>query len=64
MYLMNYTRSYIAYDVIRLSRYTYNPDKYHWDTLRHLWTYLNGIKNYCLHFNKVLVVLEGYCDAN
>ena len=29
MYLMNYTRPDIAYVVSRLSRYTYNLDKYH-----------------------------------
>ncbi|KAA0038000.1 Retrovirus-related Pol polyprotein from transposon TNT 1-94 [Cucumis melo var. makuwa] len=52
MYLMNYTRSDIAYAVSRLSRYTHNPDRYHWDALRHLLRYLKGTIDYCLHFNK------------
>ncbi|KAL0537256.1 hypothetical protein IC582_026232 [Cucumis melo] len=64
MYLMNYTRPDIAYAVSRLSRYTHNPDRYHWDALRHLLRYLKGTIDYYLHFNKFPVVLEGYCDAN
>ncbi|TYK08238.1 ty1-copia retrotransposon protein [Cucumis melo var. makuwa] len=64
MYLMNYTRPNIAYAVSRLSRYTHNPDRYHWDALRHLLRYLKGTIDYCLHFNKFPAVLEGYCDAN
>ncbi|TYJ98195.1 ty1-copia retrotransposon protein [Cucumis melo var. makuwa] len=64
MYLMNYTRPDIAYAVSRLSRYTHNPDRYHWDALRHLLRHLKRTLNHCLHFNKFPVVLEGYCDAN
>ncbi|TYK14258.1 ty1-copia retrotransposon protein [Cucumis melo var. makuwa] len=64
MYLMNYTKPDIAYAVSRLSRYTHNPDRYHWDALRHLLRYLKGTIDYCLHFNKFSAVLEGYCDAN
>ncbi|KAL0392700.1 UNVERIFIED_CONTAM: Retrovirus-related Pol polyprotein from transposon TNT 1-94 [Sesamum radiatum] len=64
MFLMNYTRPDIAYAVSRLSRYTHNPNKEHWNALRRLLRYLNGIMNLCLHFNKHLVVLEGFCDAN
>ncbi|KAL0561069.1 hypothetical protein IC582_001487 [Cucumis melo] len=64
MYLMNYTRPDIAYAVSRLSRYTHNPDRYHWNVLRHLLRYLKGTIDYCLYFNKFPAVLEGYCDAN
>ncbi|KAL0537146.1 hypothetical protein IC582_026116 [Cucumis melo] len=64
MYLMNYTRLDIAYDVSRLSRYTHNPNRYHWDALHHLLRYLKGTINYCLHINKFPIVLEGYYDAN
>ncbi|KAA0055836.1 ty1-copia retrotransposon protein [Cucumis melo var. makuwa] len=64
MYLMNYTRPDIAYAVSRLSRYTHNPNRYHWDALRHLLRYLKGTIDYCLHFKKFPAVLEGYCDAN
>ncbi|KAA0052346.1 ty1-copia retrotransposon protein [Cucumis melo var. makuwa] len=64
MYLMNYTRPDIAYAISRLSRYTHDLDRYHSDALRHLLRYLKGTISYCLHFNKFLAVLEGYCDAN
>ena len=64
MYLMNHTRPNIAYAVSRLSRYTHNPSRYHWDALRHLLRCLKGTINYSLHFNKFPSVLEGYCDAN
>ncbi|KAL0555831.1 hypothetical protein IC582_004332 [Cucumis melo] len=64
MYLINYTRPDIAYAVSRLSRYTHNPDIYHWDALRHLLRYLKGMIDFYLHFNKFPTVLEGYCDAN
>ncbi|KAA0063949.1 ty1-copia retrotransposon protein [Cucumis melo var. makuwa] len=64
MYLMNYTRPDIAYAVSRLSRYTHIPNRYHWDALRHLLSYLKGTIDYYLHFNKFPAVLEGYCDAN
>ncbi|KAL0560738.1 hypothetical protein IC582_001151 [Cucumis melo] len=64
MYLMNYTRPDIACAVCRLSRYTHNHDRYHWDALRHLLRYLKGKLNHCLHFNKFPAVLERYCNAN
>ena len=64
MYFMNYTRPNIAYVVSKLSRYTHNLDRYHWDALRHLLRYLKGIINYYLHNNKFPTVLERYCDAN
>ncbi|KAK4384319.1 Retrovirus-related Pol polyprotein from transposon TNT 1-94 [Sesamum angolense] len=42
MFLMNYTRPDIAYDVSRLNRYTHNPNKEKWDTLHRLFRYLKG----------------------
>ncbi|KAL0463607.1 UNVERIFIED_CONTAM: Retrovirus-related Pol polyprotein from transposon TNT 1-94 [Sesamum latifolium] len=64
MFLMNYTRPDISYAVSRLSRYTHNPNKEYWDVLRHLLRYLKSTMNLCLHFNKYIAVLEGFCDAN
>ncbi|KAL0413045.1 UNVERIFIED_CONTAM: Copia protein [Sesamum radiatum] len=54
----------IAYVVSRLSRYTHNPNKEHWDALQGLLRYLKGTMNLCLHFNKYPTILEGFCDAN
>ncbi|KAL0431331.1 UNVERIFIED_CONTAM: Retrovirus-related Pol polyprotein from transposon TNT 1-94 [Sesamum radiatum] len=64
MFLINYTRPDIAYVVSKLSRYTHNPNKEHWDVLHRLLRYLKGTRNLCLHFNKYPAVLEGFCDAN
>lgn len=64
MFLMNSTRPDIAYAVSRLSRYTHNPAKEHWDALHRLLRYLRGTMDWCLHFCKFPAVLEGFCDAN
>ncbi|KAL0286540.1 UNVERIFIED_CONTAM: hypothetical protein Sangu_2472700, partial [Sesamum angustifolium] len=40
IFLMNYTRPDTAYDVGRLSSYTHNPNKEHWDALHRLLRYL------------------------
>ena len=64
MFLMNYTRLEIAYDVSALSCYSHNPNYEHWNALYRLLKYLKGNMNCCLHFSKFLIVLEGSCDAN
>jgi len=64
MFLMNYTQPGIAYAISRLSRYAYNLSKEHWNVLFRLLKYLQGTMNWCLHFSKFSVVLEGFCDAN
>ena len=63
MYLMNYTRPETAYVVSRMSRYTHNPSKEYWDALFRLLKYLRGTIDWCLHFSKFPVVLDGFCDA-
>ena len=63
-FLTNYTRPDIAYAVNRLSRYTSNPDKSHWDALERILRYLKGTINYGLHYKGYPSVLEGYSDAN
>ena len=64
MYLMNATRPDIAYSVSRLSRYTSNPAKDHWEALIRVLRYLKYTITYGLHFTKYPPVLEGYSDAN
>ena len=63
MFLMNFTHPDIAYAVSRLSRYTHNPSREHWNALLRLLKYLRGTIDWCLHFNKFPAMLEGYCDA-
>ena len=64
MFLMNYTSPKIVYAINRLSRYSHNPSKEHWDALLRLLKYLKGAINWCLHCNKFLAVFEGFYDAN
>ena len=64
MFLMNFARPDISYVVSRLSRYTHNLSSEQWNAFHRLLSYLRDIMNWCLHFNKFLVVLEGFCDAN
>ena len=64
MYLMNATRPNIAYSVSRLSRYTSNPGKDHWEALVRVLRYLKYTITYGLHYTKYQPVLEGYSDAN
>ena len=64
MFLMNCTRSDIAYAVSRLSRYTNNPAYEHWNALTCLLRYLKGTMNLGLTYTGRPIVLEGYCDAN
>ena len=64
MYLMNATRPDIAYSVSRLSRYTSNPRKNHWEALVRVLRYLKYTITYGLHYTKYPPVLEGYSDAN
>ena len=64
MYLMNATRPDIAYSVSRLSRYTRNLGKDHWEALVRVLTYLKYTITYGLHYTIYPLVLEGYSDAN
>ena len=64
MYLMNFTRPYIAYSVTRLSRYTSNPGRDHWEALIRVLRYPKYTATYELHYTKYPQVLEGYSDAN
>jgi len=43
---MNFSQPDIAYVVGRLSRYTHNPSKDHWQALARLMKYLKGTMNY------------------
>ena len=64
MYVMNCTRPDIAYAVSMLSRFTNNPNEYHWKAMVRVLGYLKHTQNFALHYEKYPAVLEGYCDAN
>lgn len=48
----------------RLSRYSSNPNREHWNALVRVLRYLKHTINYGLYFTKFPPVLEGYSDAN
>lgn len=64
MYIMNCTRSDIAYAVGRLSRYTCNPGHDYWVALVRVLRYLKFTLNYSLHYVPCPATLEGCTDAN
>ena len=64
MYIMNCTRPDLAYSISRLSRYSSNPGRDHWNALIRVLRYLKHTMNYGLHYTQYPPVLEGYSDAN
>lgn len=64
MYLINSTRSDIAFAVGRLSRYTQNRNQDHWTAVAKVARYLRGTNDYWLKYSISPLVLEGYSDAN
>nr|GEZ11465.1 zinc finger, CCHC-type [Tanacetum cinerariifolium] len=64
MYDMTSTRPDIAYVVGRLSRFTSNPSRQHWNAITRVFKYLRGTKDYGLSYVGYPSVLEGYSDAS
>ncbi|GJX75210.1 zinc finger, CCHC-type containing protein [Tanacetum coccineum] len=64
MYAMTSTRPGIAYAVGRLSRFTSNPSRQHWQAITRVFKYLKGTMNYGLSYMGYPSVLEGYSDAS
>ncbi|GJX11507.1 zinc finger, CCHC-type containing protein [Tanacetum coccineum] len=64
MYAMTSTRPDIAYAVGRLSRFTSNPSRQHWQAITRVFKYLKGTMSYDLSYMGYPSVLEGYSDAS
>ncbi|XP_070045080.1 secreted RxLR effector protein 161-like [Nicotiana tomentosiformis] len=64
MYIMNYTRLYIACAISKLSRYTSNPGQSHWIVMKRVLGYLEHTWDFALHYSKYPAVIEEYCDTN
>nr|GEW23329.1 zinc finger, CCHC-type [Tanacetum cinerariifolium] len=64
MYVMTSTRPDIAYAVGRLSRFTSNTSRQHWQAIKKVFKYLKGTMNYGLSYVRNPSVLEGYSDAS
>ncbi|KAL0416667.1 UNVERIFIED_CONTAM: Secreted RxLR effector protein [Sesamum latifolium] len=67
MYLANNTRSYIAFSVNLLARYSSTPTKRHWNDVKHILCYLHGTSDMGLYFERhedaKATNLVGYSDA-
>ncbi|CAM8928284.1 unnamed protein product [Rhodiola kirilowii] len=64
MYVMTSTRPDIAFAVGKLSRYTSNPSKDHWQAVHRVLRYLKGTMNLGLVYSEFPSVIEGYSDAS
>lgn len=64
MYFMKYTRSGIAYAIIKFSRYTSNPNDEHWMVVIWLFKYLMRTSDFGFHYKRYPALLEGYYDPN
>lgn len=64
MFIMNCKRPDLAYSLSRLSLYSSNPNREHWNALVRVLRYSKHTVNYNLYFMKFPPVLEGYSDAN
>ena len=64
MYLAGATRPDISFAVSKLSHFTSNPGKDHWDALERVLRYLRGTIEYGIHYTGYPSVLEGYSDSN
>ncbi|GJS22417.1 zinc finger, CCHC-type containing protein [Tanacetum coccineum] len=64
MYAMTSTRPDIAYVVGRLSRFTSNPVRQHWQAITRVFKYLKGTMNYGLSYVGYPSVLEAYSNAS
>ena len=64
MYAMLGTRPDIAYAVSKVSRFTSNPDKSHWQAVKRILRYLRGTVDADLVYRGPLTQLEGYTDAD
>lgn len=65
MYLSVSTRPDIAYVVCNLARFSSEPTKEHWTTLKHVLHYLKGTPNYgILYSQKDTVECVGFSDTD
>ncbi|GJV00991.1 zinc finger, CCHC-type containing protein [Tanacetum coccineum] len=64
MYAMTSTRPDIAYAVGRLSRFTSNPSRQHWQAITRVFKYLKGTMNYGLLYVGYPSMLKSYLNAS
>lgn len=63
MYLANYTRPDISFDVNLLAKYNSSPTRRHWNKVKHVLRYLRGTMDMGLFYSKVSKFkVTGYAD--
>jgi hypothetical protein len=63
MYVMFFTRAYIAHALGFLSRYMNNPGKEHWEVVKWILRHLRGTDTHALCFGGLDIALHGYVDS-
>ena len=64
MYLMLSTRPDIAFAVNQISQFCENPQPDHWAAVKRIFSYLQGTRDYGLHFGPSISVPIGYTDSD
>ena len=64
MYAMDATRQDIARATGVVSRLMGNPGKAHYETIKSIVRYLKGAISKYLHYQKVPLELQGFCDSD
>lgn len=64
MYVVQCTRSDIAFSVSKLSRFTSNSSSKYWKAIVRVLGYLKKPKNLGLQYTKFSIILEGYTNAS
>ena len=63
MYVMVWTRPYIAHAVGVVRRYMNNPGKEDWEDIKLILRYLRGTYTHALWFGGLDIILQGYVDS-
>ena len=64
IYAATATRPDIANAVGNVSKFMENPNRTHWNAVKRIFRYLNGTKDYGLHYTKGCRKLAGYSDSD
>lgn len=64
LYLVQVTRPDINFVVNLLSRYSTNPGKGHWQTIKRVFRYLKGTSSLGITYGREIHDVTGFCDAD
>jgi hypothetical protein len=65
LYIILDIRIDIAYVIIKLTRYASNPNNTHFTTIKKIYKYLKGTKDYSItYYKNKNYFISGYCNAD